>query len=117
MLSNRKHTVRLGVFGLLLGVLLTTSGCVYRIDIQQGNFLEDKDLDRVTVGMTRAQVRSLLGTPMVADPFKSSRWDYVYYFKRGRLQKAIQREFTVFFEDDKVTRIDRSDESKQDTPA
>jgi outer membrane protein assembly factor BamE len=108
MLSIRKHQARLGVFGLIVGVLMSLSGCVYRIDIQQGNFLEDKDIDRVTVGMTRVQVRSLLGTPMVADPFQSSRWDYVYYLKRGHLKKPVQRNFIVFFQDDKVSRIDRA---------
>jgi outer membrane protein assembly factor BamE len=96
------------VLCLALGASIATSGCVYRIDIQQGNFLEDKDIDRVTVGMTRVQVRSLLGTPMVADPFESSRWDYVYYLKQGRLKKPEQRHFIVFFEGDKVTKIDRS---------
>jgi outer membrane protein assembly factor BamE len=88
--------------------MLAVSGCVHRIDIQQGNFLEDKDIDRVSVGMTRVQVRSLLGTPMVADPFQNSRWDYVYYLKIGRAKQPIQRHFIVFFEDDKVSRIDRS---------
>ncbi len=109
MLSIRQLTARIGIAGLILGALLATSGCVYRIDIQQGNFLKTEDLDRVAVGMTRVQVRSLLGTPMVADPFEASRWDYVYYLKRGRVAKPIQRQFTVFFEGDKVTRIDRSD--------
>jgi outer membrane protein assembly factor BamE len=112
MLSLRTQPLRFGVFGLVLAALLAASGCVYRIDIQQGNFLDTKDLDRVTVGMTRAQVRSLLGTPMVADPFKSERWDYVYYYKQGRWKKPVQRNFTVFFEDDKVARIDRSDTMK-----
>jgi outer membrane protein assembly factor BamE len=107
MLSICKAPMRIAIFGLILGALLASTGCVYRIDIQQGNFLEDKDIDRVAVGMTRVQVRSLLGTPMVADPFQSSRWDYVYYLKRGRLQKPTQRQFTVYFEDDKVTRVDR----------
>jgi outer membrane protein assembly factor BamE len=92
---------------LLLIALASLSACVYRIDIQQGNFLEDKDIDRVTVGMTRLQVRSLLGTPMVADPFGTERWDYVYYYKRGRLRKPQTRHFVVFFEEDKVTRVDR----------
>lgn len=107
MFSIRTLTVRLGV-GLALAALLCSSGCVYRIDIQQGNFLEDRDIDRVTVGMTRVQVRALLGTPMVADPFKGSRWDYVYYLKQGRSKKPIQRHFIVVFQDDKVTHIDRS---------
>src|SRR5215510_7018891 len=99
---------RPSLLACMLAVLIGITGCVYRIDIQQGNFLEDKDIDRVTVGMTRVQVRSLLGTPMVADPFQSSRWDYVYYLKRGRLTKPVQRNFIVHFQDDKVSSIDRS---------
>jgi outer membrane protein assembly factor BamE len=112
MLSIRHFIARIGLSALLLGTLLATSACVYRIDIQQGNFLKDEDLDRVTVGMTRAQVRSLLGTPMVADPFNESRWDYVYYWKPGRASEARQRQFTVFFENDRVARISRSTDSK-----
>ena len=84
------------------------SGCVHRVDIQQGNFLDKEDIDRVAIGMTRVQVRSLLGTPMVADPFVSQRWDYMYYFKRGRWTEAQKRHFIVFFDaTDKVERIDR----------
>lgn len=84
------------------------SGCVHRVDIQQGNFLDKDDIDRVAVGMTRVQVRSLLGTPMVADPFVSTRWDYMYYFKRGRWSEPQKRHFIVFFDaTDKVERIDR----------
>ena len=90
---------------LLLGGV---SGCVHRVDIQQGNFLDKEDIDRVAIGMTRVQVRSLLGTPMVADPFVSQRWDYMYYFKRGRWTEAQKRHFIVFFDaTDKVERIDR----------
>jgi outer membrane protein assembly factor BamE len=98
------RTVRALFAVVALGI---ASGCVYRIDIQQGNFLEPKDIDRVTVGMTRLQVRSLLGTPMVADPFETTRWDYVYYYKRGRQRKAETRHFVVFFDGDKVTRVER----------
>ena len=100
--------------GLVLAMLSALGGCVYRIDIQQGNFLEPKDIDRVTVGMTRIQVRALLGTPMVADPFEGWRWDYVYYMKRGRWKEPQQRHFIVFFEDDKVIRIDRSAQAKNE---
>jgi outer membrane protein assembly factor BamE len=94
---------------LLIAASLTgAAGCVHRIDIQQGNFLDSEDIDRVTVGMTRVQVRSLLGTPMVADPFQDERWDYVYYLKKGRLTKAVRRHFIVFFDEaDKVDRIER----------
>ena len=107
----RRHGPGNGIRVLLLVGLSLLLGCVHRIDIQQGNFLESKDIDRVAVGMTRVQVRALLGTPMVADPFTSSRWDYVYYLKRGRWHKAEQRHFIVFFDADKVNRIDRSDKA------
>jgi outer membrane protein assembly factor BamE len=100
-------TIRTRALTLAIFVLLS-AGCVYRIPIQQGNFLESKDIDQVTVGMTRSQVRYLLGTPMVADPFTSSRWDYVYYLKRGRLGHPDQRHFIVFFSDDKVAHVDRN---------
>jgi outer membrane protein assembly factor BamE len=99
--------LRSAVTFMALVFLLGAAGCVYRIDIQQGNFLEGKDIDRVAVGMTRVQVRALLGTPMVADPFETTRWDYIYYYKRGRLRRPETRHFVVYFEEDKVTRIER----------
>ncbi|MET0986499.1 MAG: outer membrane protein assembly factor BamE [Steroidobacteraceae bacterium] len=94
-------------FLLPLGLLLL-SGCVYRIPIQQGNFLEAKDLDQINVGMTRSQVRYLLGTPMVADSFNDARWDYIYYLKRGRIGEPTRRQFIVFFDGDKVEKMERS---------
>lgn len=104
------RAVRAFAVGLLMVAALTaTAGCVHSITIQQGNFLEPKDVDRVAVGMTRIQVRALLGTPMVADPFETHRWDYIYYLKTSRLKKPIYRQFTVYFEEDKVVRVDRSD--------
>lgn len=99
----------------LLGLGIATgamTGCVHRIDIQQGNFLDAKDIDRVAMGMTRIQVRALLGTPMVADPFATERWDYLYYNKKGRWKRPEKRHFIVFFADDKVTRIQRSDKAE-----
>ena len=99
------------LFALGLAALLTfggLSGCVHRINIQQGNFLDSEDIDRVAVGMTRVQVRALLGTPMVADPFVSNRWDYVYYLKLGRSDQPRRRHFIVYFDPtDKVERVDK----------
>lgn len=93
------------VFGMSLA--LTAAGCVYRINIQQGNYLEPAALEQLAVGMTRSQVRYLLGTPMLPDAFDKDRWDYLFYFKKGRVRDAEQRRVTVFFEGDKVARIDR----------
>jgi outer membrane protein assembly factor BamE len=92
-------------------------GCVYRMDIQQGNYLEGKTVDALQVGMTRTQVRYLLGTPMVPAVFDRDRWDYVYYFKRGRLRKAEERHLIVFFKDDKVTRFERPNVPNTAPPA
>jgi outer membrane protein assembly factor BamE len=93
----------------LIGLLLATTlaGCVYRMNIQQGNYLEGHTVDQLQVGMTRSQVRYLLGTPMVPNAFDKDRWDYLYYFKRGRLRKPEERHLIVFFKDDKVAKFDR----------
>jgi outer membrane protein assembly factor BamE len=88
---------------LLLGLI--ASGCVYRLTIQQGNFLEKRAIDQLQVGMTRSQVRYLLGTPMVPPVFDNDRWDYLYYIKRGHISKPEERQLTVFFENDKVARV------------
>ncbi|HMH88010.1 MAG TPA: outer membrane protein assembly factor BamE, partial [Steroidobacteraceae bacterium] len=89
---------------LVLGsaVTLMASGCVYRINIQQGNFLNQSSVDTVKEGMTRSQVRYLLGTPMVADSFNKERWDYIYYLKKGRTLHVDSRRVTVYFDGDKV---------------
>ena len=91
--------------GLALGLVAVgtlLSGCVYRMNIQQGNYLEGRTVDQLQVGMTRNQVRYLLGTPMVPDAFEKERWDYLYYFKRGRLRRPEERHVIVFFKEDKV---------------
>jgi outer membrane protein assembly factor BamE len=90
---------------LLIG--FTASGCVYRINIQQGNFLDQKAVNEVKTGMTRSQVRYLLGTPMVADSFNKERWDYIYYLKKGRSRRVDSRRVTVFFDGDKVVNLDK----------
>jgi outer membrane protein assembly factor BamE len=88
---------------------LLLPGCVYRMTIQQGNFLEERAITQLQVGMTRSQVRYLLGTPMVPDAFDKDRWDYLYYLKKGRLRSPEQRHLIVYFEDEKVARVDNQD--------
>jgi outer membrane protein assembly factor BamE len=92
---------------IAVSLALAMGGCVYRINIQQGNFLKQADVDQVQPGMTRSQVRYLLGTPMVADSFNKERWDYIYYLKKGRTRHVDSRRVTVFFDGDKVARLDK----------
>jgi outer membrane protein assembly factor BamE len=77
----------------------------HKISIQQGNLLNEAQVSTVTVGMERELVRNLIGTPVVATPFRSNRWDYVYT-RAPAGSKVKARRVTLFFEDDKVARID-----------
>lgn len=99
---------------IALALLTAMSGCVYRANISQGNIVEEEDLDQVAIGMTRNQVRFLLGTPMIADPFHQNRWDYVYYVKIGRNDATGKRWVTILFEDDTVSEIQRNRELAED---
>ena len=90
---------------LLLTSFALASGCVYRANTSQGNLIKQEDLDQVEVGMTRNQVRYLLGTPMVSDPFHEDRWDYVYYLKLGRKDAGFKRWVSIIFADGVVGEI------------
>jgi outer membrane protein assembly factor BamE len=114
-LSNAKSLASLAVRLALASLAVVSSGCVYRMTIQQGNFLEKRAIDQLQVGMTRSQVRYLLGTPMVPATFDNDRWDYLYYMKRGRIHKAEERQLTVYFQNDKVERIDNYGQRPMDS--
>jgi outer membrane protein assembly factor BamE len=107
-LPTLMHRLLPGTVALLLALMV--AGCVYRVDVQQGNLLDAEDIEAVKPGMTRSQVRFLLGTPVVEDLFHRNRWDYVYYLKEGRSTRAEKRWLVVTFTDDKVSEI------RQDVP-
>ncbi len=112
------HTTRL----ILLLAIALLGGCTalqgfslkpYRMNIQQGNYLEAEAVDQLEIGMTQSQVRFLIGTPMIADPFNADRWDYVFFFKVGRTRNEVTSRLTVWFEDGRVVRIDRPESIEQ----
>lgn len=88
--------------------MLGLSGCadwVYRQDIQQGNVLEEEDLNQLALGMTKRQVAVLLGSPSVQSPFHADRWDYVNtYARRG--QAFVSRTLTLVFAEDALVSIE-----------
>lgn len=94
---------------LLCAISLTACSSVpgiikpYRIEIQQGNYISQEMLAQLKLGMTREQVRYVLGTPLVTDIFHADRWDYIYY--RERPGKFEQRKISVHF--DKEGRLER----------
>lgn len=90
-----------GVLGLALGGL---NGCAveryfleYRINVQQGNLVEQKQIAQLRPGMTRDQVRYVLGTPLLQDPFHADRWDYVYRFENGQTGEITMRNIFMYF--------------------
>lgn len=96
-------------------VLAALAGCssegdrklpgVYRVDVQQGNVIEQEMLDKLKPGMDRNQVRFIMGTPAITDPFHADRWDYVFTMSRsGRTRE--QRHIIVHFQDDKLAWVE-----------
>ena len=76
----------------------------YRMDIQQGNYISQEMVSQLKSGMTREQVRFVLGTPLLADIFHADRWDYVFYRDvRGGARE--ERKIAVIFEDGKLARV------------
>jgi outer membrane protein assembly factor BamE len=92
------------VCGIVLAALLVSSCNLitpYRLEIQQGNVVTQEMIAKLQPGMSRSQVRFALGTPLVVDPFRQDRWDYVYLLlKQGEIKE--RRRIIVVFKDDKL---------------
>ena len=77
------------------------------MEVQQGNLITPEQAARLEMGMSEDEVQAILGTPLLEDPFSPGRWDYVYQLQEeGELVE--QHRLTVFFEDDRLTRIERN---------
>ncbi|HDR9249884.1 outer membrane protein assembly factor BamE [Burkholderia vietnamiensis] len=74
----------------------------YRITVVQGNFVSQEKAAQLQAGMTREQVRALLGTPLLSDMFHADRWDYLFYFKRGSTSVVQQRDLVLTFAGDRL---------------
>jgi outer membrane protein assembly factor BamE len=79
---------------------------VYRMEIQQGNYLTQEMVSQLQAGMTRDQVRFVLGTPLLTDIFHDNRWDYVYRRQRANSREVEERRLSVFFENDRLVRVE-----------
>jgi len=108
---------------LVMGVALAPVGCsfdkkrlqpgtsvlerlpfVYKITVQQGNIVTEEMVDRLEPGMTKSQVKFLLGTPMLTDLFHTNRYDYTYTIRRGHDEMAMKR-LVLLFEDDTLVQV------------
>lgn len=94
----------------LLAIVAVLSACssmkfpgVYRIPVQQGNYLEQDMIEQLEVGLSKRQVRYIMGSPMLEDTFNEDRWDYFYSVRKGDTELRSNH-FVVFFENDRLTR-------------
>ena len=105
-----------GVSPLLFTALLVAallSGCgtnigfpgVYRINVEQGNIVTEEIVEQLKLGMTRRQVRFVLGTPLIEDTFHPDRWDYRYMIRNG-LDTVEENSLTVFFDGDSLSQVE-----------
>jgi outer membrane protein assembly factor BamE len=92
-----------------IAMLMFATACSYlapyKIDIQQGNIVPQESVEKLKVGMTRAEVKNLLGTPLVSDIYHAERWDYVYSLRKGWTVED-QRKLTLTFEKDVLAKIE-----------
>jgi outer membrane protein assembly factor BamE len=99
---------------VIVAVALSVSGCIYKLDVQQGNLVSQEMVSKLKKGMTKSEVRGVLGTPLLMDPFHGNRWDY-YFSTEVRGRTTERTRFSVFFENDKLVSV--TGDIKAATPA
>lgn len=108
---------------LSLAVAISVAACSWvpsisphRMEIQQGNFVSQEMVAQLKQGMSKDQVRFILGTPLIADIFHADRWDYVFTRMRSNSRELEQRRIAVYFEDGKLKRVDGDVVASGDAP-
>lgn len=87
-------------------VALIISGCsIHQPPVQQGNVLDPEALAQLKPGLSKRQVKFILGDPVLADPFHAGRWDYVYWLKPKTERPTLKR-LTIYFDNDVVSRME-----------
>ncbi len=96
---------------LTTGLVTALSGCahfewlVYKIDVPQGNYIEQNQVEKLRINMTKEQIEFVLGRPILRDTFSDDTWYYIYQFKNGEDGKITNKELIVHFKDNRVQQI------------
>ena len=94
---------------LILIISLFISACslpgMHKIDIQQGNYIDDSRIQKLKVGQTKKEVQLILGTPVLQDPYHPDQWKYIYALYKSGTRLEQERRLTVYFKDDKLDRF------------
>ena len=98
---------------LAMGISMIAGACSqlpqvtpYRMEIQQGNMVNQEMISKLAPGMTKDQVRFILGSPLIIDPFRVDRWDYIFLRQPENKSQVEKRRVVVYFENDKLSRIE-----------
>ncbi len=94
---------------LYLALASAVGGCgfPYRIDVEQGNVVTQKDLNRLSIGMSKPQVQSILGTSLLQDTFHKDRWDYQQRYKNGKTNQWEKSKVVLYFNNGLLSRIEK----------
>lgn len=93
------------IFFTVLTFSLLVNGCVYKMDIQQGNEITPEMVAQLEIGMTKREVTRAIGTPLISDPFHNNRWDYYHSIMDGKTGKVISQQISLMFTDDILSAI------------
>ena len=106
MPTSRIRLLKAALYLIIGASLLTLNGCVrsYRVEIQQGNVISAEQIEKITPGTSRNEVRFILGTPLIEDPFHAERWDYFYSLDPAKGELVTKYRLSVWFENDQVLR-------------
>lgn len=99
--------MRVVIAAVLLPLLLPLAACeiVYKLPTRQGNVIDQEDLDKLQLGMSREQVQFIMGSPIATTSFRSDRWDYYGYYKPPR-GEPYSRNVSLYFDGDKLVRME-----------
>lgn len=104
------------IFYLLITIFVASCGIHYKPDIQQGNVITKEMTDKLKIGMTQNQVRFVLGSPLITDPFHKQRWDYYYSYKDNNSNKTTVKRLIIHFKDGKLHEIKQSPDKVSQQP-
>ncbi len=87
-------------------ILTLLSSCsTYKMDVQQGNALSNETIAQLAKGMSKDEVASILGTPLLQDNFRKNRWDYIYFAQKGRSENPEKQGITLLFQEDRLVEV------------
>ena len=106
MPTSRIRLLKAALYLIIGASLLVLNGCVrsYRVEIQQGNVISAEQIEKITPGTSRNEVRFILGTPLIEDPFHAERWDYFYSLDPAKGELVTKYRLSVWFENGQVLR-------------